>query len=393
MTTPPRPGSAGLTGVTLVVVHSEAGFGTLVGKVRAAVPGARVIASSRDSTQARAAEAFRAGAMDFIQDQAGDAERLALLRAHAQTDTAGETEGLVGESGAMRRARAQIRKLAPIDVIVLLTGETGTGKDVAAAMLHRHSRRANGPIVALNCAAIPEGLLEGELFGYERGAFSGAATAYPGKLKLADGGTLFLDEVGELSLTAQSKVLRAIEAREAWRLGGRAAAHFDIRIIAATNRDLSKEREAGRFRDDLYFRLAVAHVHLPPLRERPEDIAPIARLLLRDLSAANRRPPPPISAEALAGLRTRDWSGNVRELRNVLEVALIEAEFGPIDARHVALGGGVGGGGPAGERARLLDALDRHGGNKSLAARALGCSRMTLYRKMARYDLCDTRGP
>ena len=389
MPAPPRLNVSALGSAPLVVVHAAGAFQPLFAALRAAIPGARIVASGTDPTHSRAVEAFRAGALDFILDQAGDAERLTLLQAHAGGSPDEPEEALAGDSVAMRRTRALIRKLAPVDVVVLLTGETGTGKDVAAAMLHRHSRRAKGPIVALNCAAIPDALLEGELFGYERGAFSGAAQAYPGKLKLADGGTLFLDEVAELSLTAQSKVLRAIEAREAWRLGGRAAAHFDIRIVAATNRDLAKERAAGRFRDDLYFRLAVAQVHLPPLRHRPEDILPIARVLLRDLAAANHRLPPPIGSEALAVLRARDWNGNVRELRNVLEVALIEADFGPIGVAHLTPAHDRIMAAPEDERASLIDALDRNGGNKSLAARSLGCSRMTLYRKIARYDLCD----
>lgn len=299
-------------------------------------------------------------------------------------------DGLIGDSQKLRALRAFIQRLAPSAATVLITGETGTGKDRAALLLHRLSRRAQGPLVALNCAAIPETLLEGELFGYERGAFSGAHTAYPGKLALANGGTLFLDEIGELSLMGQAKVLRAIETREAYRLGARVPTRFDVRIIAATNRNLAEERDAGRFREDLYYRLAVAELRMPPLRDRPEDVAPIASHLLHELTEAAGTAVTTLDPAALLLLEAHRWPGNVRELRNVLEVALVSAEDGLIRPRDLPPSITAGRSAPPSqtdERSRLVEALTRSKGNKSLAAQVLNCSRMTLYRRLARHGL------
>ena len=305
-------------------------------------------------------------------------------------EPADESYGLVGDSQPMQDVRAFLRRLAPTNVTTLITGESGTGKDCAALMLHRLSARAAGPLVALNCAAIPEALLEGELFGYERGAFSGAVAAYPGKLKLADGGTLLLDEIGELELAGQAKVLRAIETRQCYRLGARTPTSFDVRIVAATNRDLREEVARGRFRTDLYYRIAVAQIALPALRAHPQDIGAIARHLLGDIANAASRCAPVLDDSAVAALEQHDWPGNVRELRNVLEVALVDAPGDRIERRHLPFGqvsrtGAVFEG--RDERARLAAVLQRVGGNKSLAARALNCSRMTLYRRLARYGL------
>ncbi len=272
--------------VRLVVIRPADPSEQTMRQVRAAFPAARIVASGPALSPAAVVEVFRAGADDFICNETDPAERAALLHRYLINDMAAEPGGkradpaddhggLAGNSATMRDLRGFIRRLASSSATVLITGETGTGKDCAAVLLHRLSRRNKGPLVALNCAAIPEALLEGELFGYERGAFSGAHAAYPGKLKLADGGTLFLDEIGELSLTGQAKVLRAIETREAYRLGARTPTRFDVRIVAATNRDLTIERDAGRFREDLFYRLAVAQLRMPPLRDRPEDIAPI----------------------------------------------------------------------------------------------------------------------
>ena len=305
----------------------------------------------------------------------------------------GSAFGLVGRSAAIIALCSFVRRLAPSNATVLISGETGTGKELIAAMVHRMSRRANGPLVALNCAAIPEALFEGELFGYERGAFSGAISAHPGKLKLADGGTLLLDEIGELSPTGQAKVLRAIETGQAYRLGAHTPTRFDVRIIASTNRNLAAEMAIGQFRSDLYYRLAVAQLSLPPLRERPEDVGPIARHLLTLIAGAAGRPSVELDEGAVARLERHDWPGNARELRNMIEVALINCDGERISARHL----------PAfplrqapptaavhTERTQLMDALARTQGNKSLAAQALNCSRMTLYRRMSRLGLTDS---
>ncbi len=367
-----------------------------IAAARAAYPGARIIVGGLSRAQDDAVTAFRHGADDFVWMGAGDAELADVLNRHLDACQAPAAEpsdhGLVGASTAMGNLRAFIRKLAPTAATVLITGETGTGKDVAAVMIHRLSRRSGKPMVALNCAAIPDALMEGELFGYERGAFSGAHAAYPGKLKLADGGTLLLDEIGELSLAGQAKLLRAIETREAWRLGARAPTPFDVRIIAVTNRDLSAEVRAGRFREDLFYRLAVSQIRLPPLRERLDDVALLTRHLLRQLGE-DRAPAVQLAKAAAERLACHTWPGNVRELRNVLEVASISAAGHCIEPGD--LPAHIGHAGPPArlqrvdERARLIAALGDAGGNKSLAAQQLNCSRMTLYRRMQRHGLAE----
>jgi DNA-binding NtrC family response regulator len=366
---------------------------TQLASLRNAFPGAAVVAGATDRSQEAAVSAFRAGADDFLWLGATDGEFGRLLGAllHTPAAEAEDHGGLVGGSRPMRQLRELIRRVAPSNATVLVSGETGTGKDCAALLLHRLGARAAGPLVALNCAAIPEALLEGELFGYERGAFSGALSAFPGRLKLADGGTLFLDEIGELSLAGQAKILRAIETREAWRLGARSPTRFDVRIVAATNRDLLDETQAGRFRLDLFYRIAVAQVRMPALRERIEDVAPIAGHILAEL-AGPHRVPPRLEEGALRRLEAHHWPGNVRELRNALEVALVTSEGGRI--RAADLGATLGAMArplprdPAlEERAQLREMLARFGGNKKLAAQALNCSRMTLYRRLARCGL------
>jgi DNA-binding NtrC family response regulator len=362
-------------------------------QLRRAFPAARVIVFGGDASQQAAIEALRSGADDFIARDMDEMQLAQLLAGYLDPDAQPDApDGMAGCSAALTAVRDYALRLAPSNVSVLVTGETGTGKDCLAALLHRRGRRARGPLVALNCAAIPDGLLEGELFGYERGAFSGALNAYPGKLKLADGGTLLLDEIGELSLAGQAKLLRAIESREIYRLGATAPTRFDARIVATTNRDLRAEVESGGFREDLFYRLAVARIELPPLRERPEDIMPIARHLLRELAAASSLSVPVIASGVDAVLEAHYWPGNVRELRNVIEIALVTcnaAEINPSDlpphicARAPALRQ-VGD-----ERGILLQALERAGGNKSVAAKALSCSRMTLYRKLARHGLIE----
>ncbi len=399
----PTTAMLGQDRVRLVVIRSVDLSEQTMRQARGAFPVARIVAAGPALSPTAVVEAFRAGADDFICNETDPDERAALLQRYLLPDPADEAGakrgdpadddgGLAGNSVTMRDLRGFIRRLASSSATVLITGETGTGKDCAAVLLHKLSRRNKGPLVALNCAAIPEALLEGELFGYERGAFSGAHAAYPGKLKLADGGTLFLDEIGELSLAGQAKVLRAIETREAYRLGARTPTRFDVRIVAATNRDLIIEKDAGRFREDLFYRLAVAQLCMPPLRDRPEDIAPIAYHLLQELTDLSGQDVIRIDDAAMHALEAYRWPGNVRELRNALEVAMIGADNRRIRLRDLPAGVTAGGAlppRPADERARLIEVLARTGGNKSLAAQALQCSRMTLYRKLARYGLND----
>jgi transcriptional regulator with GAF, ATPase, and Fis domain len=237
---------------------------------------------------------------------------------------------------AMRELHRIVDLVAKGDISVILLGETGTGKDVLADTLHRRSPRSSGPYVRLNCAALPDALLESELFGYERGAFTGAVQAKPGLLEVADGGTLFLDEIGELSLGVQAKFLRVLENREITRVGGLRARRIDVRIICATNRDLAAQVRAAAFRQDLYFRLNGITLTIPPLRSRRSEITPLARQFIRETCAHARRPELPVTSEALAFLEHNLWPGNVRELRNAIDRAITLCTDDAIDIRHFA---------------------------------------------------------
>ncbi len=320
-------------------------------------------------------------------DLHGLPERLRLLGA---SKVQAPAPALLGVSPQIEAVRRTIASIAPSDITVLITGETGCGKECAAQLVHKLSRRGTKPLVALNCAAIPDTMLEGELFGYEKGAFTGAIKSYPGKVKLADGGTLALDEVGDLSPQGQAKILRAIETHEFYRLGALKPDTFDARIVAMTNVDLRTACANNSFRKDLYFRLAVAQVHMPPLRVRPEDILVLARHFL----AGSRHD---IADDAADFLQSYEWPGNVRELRNVLQLAALQAQSDVIRAvafstilcgavpHHVASR-------PISERQRLIEALKAAGGNKSVAAKSLNWSRMTLYRKLEMHHLASSCG-
>ena len=294
----------------------------------------------------------------------------------------------LGQSLAMRTIFGVLERIAPTEATVLLMGETGTGKDVLARAIVEHSARKNGPFVVVDCGAVSYSLIESELFGHERGAFTGAVASRQGAFELADGGTLFLDEIGELPLDVQPKLLRVLETREFRRVGGNKPLKTDVRVIAATKRDLEREVRAGKFREDLYFRLAVVPITVPPLRTRREDIPVLARSVLA--SASHGPEPLPITDDALSALSAHDWPGNVRELRNVLERAVYMARAtGTAELGSIALGGG---GAVATENAYHFDAgqsyrdtraryeneferryvkwlLSRHGGNVSAAAR------------------------
>jgi transcriptional regulator with PAS, ATPase and Fis domain len=281
--------------------------------------------------------------------------------------------------------------VARTDSNVLITGETGTGKELAADMLHRSSARHNRPLVPVNCAAIPQTLVESELFGHERGAFTGAHATHEGKFQMAQGGTIFLDEIGDMDLTAQAKLLRIIEDKQVHRVGSRTAVHLDVRIIAATNQDPEQMVRENRFRNDLYFRLNVARVHLVPLRDRKEDIRLIVEHAIRDLNRRFGYQVTGCAADAWALLYGYDWPGNVRELKNLIEATFIGLESRTISAvdfpesfhrRLEALDRS-----PDNERQRLLKALSATNWNKSKAAEALKWSRMTLYRKMTKYNV------
>jgi transcriptional regulator with GAF, ATPase, and Fis domain len=288
------------------------------------------------------------------------------------------------------RAAAQV---AETDSTVLLLGESGTGKEVIAQFIHAASKRRRAPFVAVNCAALPEQLIESELFGHERGAFSGAMYAKPGQIELAAGGVLFLDEVAEMSMCAQAKLLRVLQEREFRRLGGTRVLTADIRLIAATNVDLQHAIRAGRFRRDLYYRLRVFDLRLPPLRERSDDIAKLSEILLEEIGESIGRPAATLTAAARSALVNYDWPGNVRELRNVLERASIVCDRGIIAPAQLSFDGDETESGAFTthlgtlEREVIEKVLEECGGNKSRAAKRLGLSRMQLYVRLRRYQI------
>jgi transcriptional regulator with GAF, ATPase, and Fis domain len=298
---------------------------------------------------------------------------------------------VIGQSSAWRDVLKKATQVAATEATTLLQGESGTGKEVVARFIHRHSPRKNGPFAALNCAALPETLLESELFGYERGAFTGAHLAKPGQIELAAGGVLFLDEVTEMSRSAQAKFLRVLQEREFQRLGGTRPVKANVRVIAATNRDLSAAVEEGAFRQDLFYRLQVFDINLPPLRERRADIPLLAAAFLDDIGRSLGRPPVELSREAEQLLLAHDWPGNVRELRNALERAAILCGSGRIAREHLLLHSR-----PAPsvtndlqivERRRIEQVMRETDGNKSRAASRLGLTRTQLYVRLRKYDL------
>jgi transcriptional regulator with GAF, ATPase, and Fis domain len=298
---------------------------------------------------------------------------------------------VVGESAEWREVLHKATQVAATDTTVLITGESGTGKEVVARFIHAASARKSGPFVALNCAALPEQLLESELFGYERGAFTGAQQSKPGQVELASGGVLFLDEVTEMSLSAQAKFLRVLQEREFQRLGGTRLLKANIRVIAATNRDLRKAVERGDFREDLFYRLGVFDIQIPPLRDRSSDIVPLSEAFLQEIGRSFGRPAAGLTREARQALLQYQWPGNVRELRNVLERAAILCEGAPIDPDHLTLQSGAKAlrndttDLSALERTTIAKVLQDCRGNKTKAARRLGLSRTQLHLRIRKH--------
>jgi transcriptional regulator with PAS, ATPase and Fis domain len=302
----------------------------------------------------------------------------------------GQSE-LIGSSSAMAAVRGYVHRVAQSDASVLISGATGTGKELVAAAIHQASRRRAAPLISVNCAAIPDSLLESELFGYERGAFTGAEESYPGKLRLADRGTVFLDEIGEMSPLGQAKLLRVLESREVFPLGARRMSKIDVRFLAATNQDLEPMVERRAFRQDLFFRLNVARVFLPSLKERPEDIVDLFLHYIRHFNIQSGRRIQGPTPELAERLTAYDWPGNVRELRNCVEAIFIDPPEGPIELNHLPesfrrIFGGHRVSGTS-ERDAILQTLSRTNWNKKLAARQLQWSRMTLYRKLEKYNI------
>ena len=300
---------------------------------------------------------------------------------------------VIGQSPPWRHVLRQAAQVAATDTTVFLQGESGTGKEVVARFIHRASPRRNGPFVAINCAALPEQLLESELFGYERGAFTGANLPKAGHIEVASSGVLFLDEVSEMSLTAQAKLLRVLQEREFQRLGGTRVVKANVRVIAASNRDLQSAVTESRFREDLFYRLRVFDIYIPPLRERRGDIPLLTDAFLHAFSRSTGCSSAGLTADAQDMLLQYEWPGNVRELHNALERAAILCEGGPITAEHLSLRGpGVAAPKrrpilPDVERRAIEQALHETAWNKSKAARRLGITRTQLYGRLRKYGL------
>ena len=369
-----------------------------------------------------AVKAVRMGAQDFV-EQPLTLEKTLLAVKNALRQKRLEAENrvlkekvehrfrMVGDSPALASLRADVARAAPSNGRVMIFGENGTGKELVARSIHDHSLRAQGPFVEVNCAAIPEELIESELFGHTRGAFTGALTAKKGKFELADGGTLFLDEVGDMTLKTQAKVLRALQEQRVEPVGGSATVTVDVRVIAATNKDLEEEIRRGAFREDLFFRLNVIPFHVPPLRERTEDVPRLARHFMAEISAEYGRRPKEFSPDAMELLRAHKWPGNVRELRNIVERLLIMTPGEQVEAHHLPASLLGGAGAPAAAQAPLAerdfpslaeareDFEKRYitrkyrecGGNMSRLAETLQVERSNLYRKMKGYGLLPMR--
>ena len=439
-----------------VKLDDEDGLAVL-SKIKREQPELEVIVMTAFGGSSSAIKAMRAGAYDYVTKPFEIDDLLATLeRVFEKQDMAKEVnalrtelgkqhadrERIVGSSRPMMEVYKLIGKVAASDATVLVTGESGTGKELVAEAIHRASPRNPHPLIKVSCAALPETLLETELFGHEKGSFTGAMTMRKGRFEGADKGTIFLDEIGEMTLGTQTKLLRILQEHEFERIGSNTPIKVDIRVIAATNRDLTEEVNRGRFREDLYYRLNVIHIHMPPLRDRRDDIAPLVEHFLAKYRAAPDAIPTTITEEALERLVAYDWPGNVRELENAIERAVILSRGNPIGLEHLPFGsvraprpgrqtdgGGAGtdggteasngtdgaatatavaerapegeesadigelGEGPlkarvaALEKRLILEALERAGGNRTRAAEELGIYRRLLYAKMREYGL------
>ncbi|RMD78997.1 MAG: PEP-CTERM-box response regulator transcription factor [Gammaproteobacteria bacterium] len=380
-----------------------------LGEILEAAPGTKVIVVSGNDDRANAVRAVGLGAYDFYQKPIElEVLKLIIQRAYhvhrleeenrrlQEASAQSPFEGLVASSPQMLQVCRMVEKVAPTEATVLLLGESGTGKEVIARALHALSPRARGPFVALNCAAIPDTLLEAELFGYEKGAFTGAARQTKGKIEYADGGTLFLDEIGDLPQPLQVKLLRFLQERVIERLGGRSEIAVDVRVVCATHQDLEALQREGRFREDLYYRINEIAIRIPPLREREGDAAVLAQAFLQRFAGGARRRLRGFSPEALAAIEAYDWPGNVRELENKVKRASIMAEGPLVTAADLELPEAGPGRMPElnlrvvrekAERAALERALRLHQGNVSQAAEVLGVSRPTLYDLMRKHGL------
>jgi DNA-binding NtrC family response regulator len=382
-------------------------------RARELEPELPVILITAHATVSTAIDAMRAGAFDYVEKPFDNTELKTLVRRalevtrlarenrylRAELASQHSLDAIVAESAALRDVLDRVRRAARSPSTVLVTGESGTGKELIARAVHYHSDRVGGPFVAVNCKALAEGVLESELFGHEKGAFTGAERARNGLFERAEHGTLLLDEIGETTPAFQSKLLRVIQERRVQRVGASDERPIDVRIVAATNRDLREEIAAGRFREDLYFRLAVIPIHLPALRERPEDILPLARHFLATWNQKLGRGIEPLGEEVERRLLAHAWPGNVRELENAIERGIVLASADRIDPddllldetsdpqRDASRPGDLQAFLDAAARERIETALAASGGKRVEAARQLGIDRTTLYRLMRRHGL------
>ena len=377
------------------------------GEIKKMVPEVEVVLFTAYADIALAVEGMKRGAFDFIvkpwdNDKlvatltaARDKARKAMKRdARSEQAMTAESQMFWGSSRPMEAIRKTLDKIAPTDATVLITGENGTGKDVLAREIHTHSLRSGKPMVAVDAGAITETLFESELFGHVKGAFTDAHTDHVGKFEQADGGTLFLDEIGNIPLHLQAKLLRAIQSRSIVRVGGNEAKPINIRLICATNMDLEQLVREGRFREDLYYRINTVHINLPPLRERKEDIVPLAQMFLERFAEKYHRPLTGIAPDAAQMLTEGRWSGNIRELQNCIEKAVILSDGNELTAKDIQLeqaakpiGTTIKAVNEAEEERLVREAMDRTDGNISAAAKMLGVSRPTLYAKLKKYGL------
>ena len=382
---------------------SEYGLETLA-QIMKTAPATKVVVVSENGGRDSAIRSVQLGAFDYHQKpvQMQDlkvvlqrAVHLGTLEAEGEkraNEAAIEFADMLGHTPAMREIFAVVSRIARTDVTVLIQGESGTGKELLARAVHANSARSHRPFVAINCGAIPDTLLESELFGHERGAYTGAHTQRRGKLELADGGTLFLDEVGEMSPPLQVKLLRFLQQRELERVGGREVLRVDARVVAATNKDLKSELQARRFREDLFYRLSVVNLTLPPLRERAEDIVIIANALLQRSCKAHRRKLR-FGGSALEAIVHHRWPGNVRELENAVERAVLMAGGKVVEARDLGIevedrpATSLRASRDRAERGALVEALVKTRGNITQASRLLAVSRPTMHGLIGRYDL------
>ena len=361
-----------------------------------------------------AKEAIRAGAFDFIEKPldldvfrtlCGNAINTVFLRSQNTTlrqelDEARDFEGIIGTSPAMRDLIATLKQVAPSPIPVLITGESGTGKELVAQAIHNHSRRANRQFVPINCAGLSESILEDELFGHVRGAFTGAEKDRQGRFEFASGGTMFLDEIGDMPKPMQAKLLRVLESGEVVRLGSNESRHVDVRLVSATNADLQALIKTGDFREDLFFRIKGVELHLPPLRARREDIPLLTRHFVATFAKKMDRPTPDVAEDTMAALSAYDWPGNVRQLANVVQNTVVLCDGETLLPRHLPAelreAAGMPAEGSLDGMPLNLDQLEKHairnalsvsGGNREQAAKMLGIGERTLYRKLKDYNL------